>query len=162
MVSDTCEYKTKTNKCLRVHNTKIHSEVTKESDPYVWVWYDENGEHLNCFTICGLTISFMTVGDKSDIESREHFTINIMKLYMIINGVIECKGINLTRYNPLRGLTSSSCDLWLRLFPLQAKKGLSMLFLLILGNFWCLILTSATFSSNQNLLGKKSRIFEKI
>ena len=33
-------------------------------------------------------------------------------------------------------------------FGLQAKKGFLMLFLLILGHFWCSEVTSLTFSSN--------------
>ena len=48
------------------------------------------------------------------------------------------------RYSPLRKLSSSSCG---GLWP-SGKKKLFRQFLLILGNFWCLVVTSVTFSSN--------------
>ena len=61
------------------------------------------------------------------------------------------KYINTRRYSPLCGPTSSSCGgLWPSaeaFFLLRAKKKLFTLFLLILGYFWCLVVTSVTFSS---------------
>ena len=68
--------------------------------------------------------------------------------------------INTRRYSPLRGLTSSSCG-GLRptaeaFFALWAKKGLCMLFSLILGHFWCSVATSVTLSSNLRNFEKKS------
>ena len=40
LLCDKCDYKTKSNKALRIHNTKNHSQITKEKYPCVWVWYD--------------------------------------------------------------------------------------------------------------------------
>ena len=56
------------------------------------------------------------------------------------------------RYSPLHGLTSSCCG-GLRptakvFFPLRAKKGLFMLFFLILDYFLCSVVTSVTLCSN--------------
>ena len=56
------------------------------------------------------------------------------------------------RYGPLRGPTSSSCG-GLRpsaeaFFALRAKKVLILLFWPIFGDFWCLVVTLVTFSSN--------------
>ena len=40
-------------------------------------------------------------------------------------------------------------------FALGAKKGLSTLFVLILGHFWCSVVTSVMFSSNHSNIEKK-------
>ena len=59
------------------------------------------------------------------------------------------------------GFTSSSCGGLLppaeAFFALRAKKGLFMLFLLTLGLFWCLVVTSVTFSGNLSNFEKKSK-----
>ena len=57
------------------------------------------------------------------------------------------------RYSALQGLSSSSCGgLWPRprLFCPSGKKELFMLFLLILGYFWCSVVTSVFISTNPN------------
>ena len=63
----------------------------------------------------------------------------------------NCELSGLTRrYSPLRGLTSTSCG---GLWPsaegfFWAKKELLTLFVLMLGHFWCSVVTSVMFSSN--------------
>ena len=56
------------------------------------------------------------------------------------------------RYSPLCGLTSSSCrGLWPSaeaFFALLAKKGLFMMFVLILGHFWYSVVTPVILGSN--------------
>ena len=53
------------------------------------------------------------------------------------------------RYADLLRGPAEGLDLRRRLFfPFGPKKELSMLFLLILGHFWCSVITSVTFSSN--------------
>ena len=55
------------------------------------------------------------------------------------------------RYGPLRGLTSRSCgELWSSaedFLALRAKKELLTLFVLILDNFWCSVVTSVVVCS---------------
>ena len=68
--------------------------------------------------------------------------------------------INTKRYSPLRGLTSSSCEwLWLSakaFFALWAKKGPFTPFVLILGPFWCSVVTlSSNFEYNHFFYVKK-------
>ena len=47
-------------------------------------------------------------------------------------------------------------------FALRAKKELFMLFLPILGNFWCSVVNSVTFSSKLSKLGKNPKKIKKI
>ena len=69
------------------------------------------------------------------------------------------------KYSPLRGFTSGSCG---RLRPsaqdffrLCAKKEFFTLFVLILGLFWCSVITSVMFSSNLNTFEKNPKNLKK-
>ena len=70
------------------------------------------------------------------------------------------------RYSPLRRFTSSSCR-GLRpsaqdFFALCAKKEFFTLFVLILGLFWCSVITSIMFSSNLNNFENNQKKSQKI
>mgnify|MGYP006908641815 CR=1 FL=1 len=59
----------------------------------------------------------------------------------------------------LRGLTSSSCGgLWPSTKAFWAKNEHLTLFVLILGHFWCSVVTSIMFSSNLGNFGKNPKI----
>ena len=70
------------------------------------------------------------------------------------------------RYRPLHGPTYSSCrGLWplaTAFFALRGKKEHTRLFLPILGNVWCSVVTLVIFSSNLSNFEKNKKKIKKI